>query len=903
MNEGSGLLWIALILTTGAVAALSAFVLTGTKTYRKLARILLVCGFIVLSATFFLMISYFLTSNMAVSYVYSNSRTDYPWYYKLAGAWAGDDGSLLLWSWLLSLCTLVFFMERKKDSPPRASFRSLTSVVLLVILAAFIFVLITADPFRPTAPMLLVSQGESNGLGMSPLLQTPLVIIHPPLEFAAYALLVVPFAGAAAYLLQGKGQWTRLTMQWTRAAWLFLTLAIIIGALWAYTVLGWGGYWAWDPVETTNLAVWLPLTALVHSALWNRRKAQYSRTAPMLAAAVFALALFATIETRTGIITSVHSFTGSIGAGNSLGDRLLAVLSAGGPVAVLFAIMAISLLATAALFMRHFIRLRHREGAVAGAMTYIPWIFLIAFALASIWAILDISGFTKTVLDLAGWLSLGYGALGLVILAGVFVGIPLLWMILTSPAGDESRGGLKEWVSDDGAMNVGLALFILWTLVTIALMIIGANALNPQDFEARLPYLLVPVGMALFAGLTWRFFTKEWTPYAILILGFAVIVSYAIFSSNVGAVYLPIVVGLAFAAGLRIYRTWTPALLTPRLRLAAMLILISLLLAFLMWGAGLSAVGIPFVFIPSSLGLSFACAFFSLATMILLAFAISRKDIRLWLASAIAGVALLGFLIGSVLSIVAIALILTSRREFAKGAEHRRISITSIIRGASPQLVHLGVALLVLGYAASTYFASEQQVMVHSGVPGYSSTSYKFSMLSSNAADTNGDGSYDVVSADVEVSRFDAHLFIITLKMSWRTEGVGYAHYLSDPAIHSGPTGDLYFIFLGFEAGGSQYLITDSQPALATNNTISAIAFQLRENPMMVPLWGGAWLMATGMVIRMWSERGLYRTERPEEILAPAAEPPKPRPPAAMSEDDYYKRLLEEELQTQEDPK
>ena len=128
-----------------------------------------------------------------------------------------------------------------------------------------------------------------------------LTVVHPPLEFASYAIIMIPFATAAAYLLSGKDKWIRNSMQWTRSAWLFLTLAPVIGALWSYTVLGWGGYWARNPEQTANLTIWLPLTVLVHAQLWNRRKGQFSHLAPALVSIVFALAIFATFETRTGI--------------------------------------------------------------------------------------------------------------------------------------------------------------------------------------------------------------------------------------------------------------------------------------------------------------------------------------------------------------------------------------------------------------------------------------------------------------------------------------------------------------------------------------------------------------------------------------------------------------------------
>jgi cytochrome c-type biogenesis protein CcmF len=298
MNEGSALLWISLILTVVSAASLSLHLLKGQRIARKLVQILLLVDFGVISAAFLLTVYYFLSSNMSIYYVLRESRTDYALQYKLAGAWAGDEGSLLLWTWLLSISALLFFMRRKNDSEDRARLKSLSSVI---VLAAFLCILLVSDPFSPTPPEYLANPSTASGLGLSPLLLTPLTVVHPPLEFASYAIITIPFATAAAYLLSGKDKWIRNSMQWTRSAWRFLTLAPVIGALWSYTVLGWGGYWARNPEQTANLTIWPPLTALVHAQLWNRRKGQFSHLAPALVSIVFALAMFATLETRTGI--------------------------------------------------------------------------------------------------------------------------------------------------------------------------------------------------------------------------------------------------------------------------------------------------------------------------------------------------------------------------------------------------------------------------------------------------------------------------------------------------------------------------------------------------------------------------------------------------------------------------
>ncbi len=895
-----------MILTAGAVGSNLMNYISRVETYKRLSRLLMIASFATVTFAFLLMVFYFLSSDMTIAYVHANSKMEYPWYYKLAGAWAGDDGSILFWTWLLSLVTLLFSFGRKNDSPGRARLRSLSTIYLHIFLAAMIVLLITADPFRATPPMFLVTQGEMTGRGMSPLLLTPLVIVHPPMEFAAFALIAVPFATALAHLSLGRSQWTRISMQWTRMAWFFLTMAMVIGALWAYIVLGWGGYWAWDPVETSNLVIWLPLTALVHSQLWNRRKGQFSHISPVLAGLAFAFTMLGTFETRTGVIVSVHSFSSPVGGiiANDLGARVLMVLKAGGAIPLFFMYMVVSLLITAALVMFYFIRLRLREDVVSRRIIVVGVAFLVIYTLAALWAVFDVEGLTKMMLDVSNAMSFGISSLGLMILAGIFIGIPLLWMIATSPMEDDPPKRLSDWISDDSIVNLALALFFLWTIVTIAIMIIGANALNPAEFESRLPFLLIPVGLMLFTGLTWRFFSKTWTPYALVILGFIIFLSFALFSSNFGALYFPLVLAIIFATGLRLYKTWAPGVLSFRLRIAAMLIFVSYILSFVMWSAGLIAIDVIVFAIHPTLEQAILLSTLSLAGLIILAYAISTRDARLWIGATLLSFALLGFVIGAVLSVIALVIILTSLMDLRPATGYRKASFTSIIRGASPQLIHLGVALLVLGYASSNYFAAEHLVTAPRGLTVTSFSGYQFNLTGSSGVDTDGDGLYERIIADVNVVKDGSPLFTMPLTLIWRTEAVNVPHYLPDPQIRSSPTSDLYFTFSSFAAGGTIYSINDESGLKSNSTALDSAVFIVRENPGMASLWGGAWLMAMGMVIRVWSERKLYgpdRTDPFEETWVVRPKIETAERPETREVDDNYRKLLEEELRKEDE--
>ncbi|MEE9151026.1 MAG: cytochrome c biogenesis protein CcsA, partial [Thermoplasmata archaeon] len=166
-----------------------------------------------------------------------------------------------------------------------------------------------------------------DGQGLNPLLQTPLMIVHPPIVFLAYGFLVICMASAMAYLICNDKDWVKLSMPWSRWGWLFLTLGIGIGGLWAYVVLGWGGYWAWDPVETSSILPWIILTAFLHAQLMNKRKGHYKFAAPALGIYSFVLVIFATFTTRAGgIWQSVHAF-GQADVEKSAFDRFIEVLT------------------------------------------------------------------------------------------------------------------------------------------------------------------------------------------------------------------------------------------------------------------------------------------------------------------------------------------------------------------------------------------------------------------------------------------------------------------------------------------------------------------------------------------------------------------------------------------------
>ncbi len=262
------------------------------------------------------MVIAFLGKDFTFLYVAENHSTDVSslaWLYTLSGLWAGREGSLLFWSWLLALfAAWVAYQRMDKTDELSNMGLAITNIVLSLFGIAMLFSE-PNNPFKPTPAEWLANGqlvGQAAGFGMNPLLQHWAMILHPPTLFIGYAGLTIPFAFAIAALIvnDSSKRWVEIVDRITVFAWLFLGAGIGLGSVWAYVVLGWGGYWAWDPVENASLLPWLTGVALIHSFTVYRRREGFKRWAVMSAAITFALVVLGTFITRSGIVQSVHAF-------------------------------------------------------------------------------------------------------------------------------------------------------------------------------------------------------------------------------------------------------------------------------------------------------------------------------------------------------------------------------------------------------------------------------------------------------------------------------------------------------------------------------------------------------------------------------------------------------------------
>jgi cytochrome c-type biogenesis protein CcmF len=270
-----------------------------------------------------------LSNDFALRYVAENSSRATPAFFKVLALWSADDGSLLLWNLVLAgyLAAVAFrFRRYRPETLPWA-------LVVMYGVAVF-YLLLVSGPSRPFATL---ASPPPDGRGPLPLLQNhPLMAVHPPFLYLGFVGFTVPFAFAMAGLLSGglSDRWASLTRRWTLAVWCFLTVGLLLGALWSYAVLGWGGYWAWDPVENAALLPWLVATAFLHSVMLQERRGMLKVWNLALAVGAFALTTFGTFLTRGSILSSVHTFAQSAVGPMYLGFLVLVLVGGFGLIAL-----------------------------------------------------------------------------------------------------------------------------------------------------------------------------------------------------------------------------------------------------------------------------------------------------------------------------------------------------------------------------------------------------------------------------------------------------------------------------------------------------------------------------------------------------------------------------------------
>ena len=268
-----------------------------------LARPLAFGLFCCVAGSFLLLMQAFIVNDFTVAYVVNNSNSQLPLYYRIAATWGAHEGSLLLWVLMLSGWTLAVAIFSR--TMPQDAIARVLAVMGMINVGFLLFIIFTSNPFTRTLPDYPI-----DGHDLNPMLQDIGLIFHPPLLYMGYVGFSVAFAFAIASLMTGRldTAWARWSRPWTLAAWLFLTIGIVLGSVWAYYELGWGGWWFWDPVENASFMPWLVGTALIHSLAVTEKRGSFKAWTVLLAITTFSLSLLGTFLVRSGVLVSVHAF-------------------------------------------------------------------------------------------------------------------------------------------------------------------------------------------------------------------------------------------------------------------------------------------------------------------------------------------------------------------------------------------------------------------------------------------------------------------------------------------------------------------------------------------------------------------------------------------------------------------
>jgi cytochrome c-type biogenesis protein CcmF len=323
-NIGYGALVITFIISLYGIGAALYGALRKAPTWVDSARNAMLLTFPLLTLSALSIIFLLVNGNYEVEYVASVTSNSMPMYLRVTALWGGQAGSLVFWTWLMAAFASAVTLrkwDRDREFLPWVIVVSLVTLSFFLILVIFVenpFARLWMTPFGQPVKAMFPPAGaellvQPDGRGLNPLLRHPGMIIHPPLLYLGFVSFVIPFAFAIAALVTGRtdDRWIRITRRWTLVAWLFLSLGLILGGRWAYDVLGWGGYWGWDPVEIAAFMPWLTGTAFLHSVMIQEKRGMLKRWNMVLIILTYDLVVFGTFLTRSGVLSSVHAFAQS----------------------------------------------------------------------------------------------------------------------------------------------------------------------------------------------------------------------------------------------------------------------------------------------------------------------------------------------------------------------------------------------------------------------------------------------------------------------------------------------------------------------------------------------------------------------------------------------------------------
>ena len=484
-------LWLACALALGAAAAAlwGRLRVSAWPAAARVERRLLATAAAIVGLAFLWLLGRFVAADVSIQYVFLYTSEALPLHWRVAGTWAGREGSLLLWSALVAAVAAVVGWRHAvvpaKDAEEERG-RTWTRLFLALFAAAFLAAVAAQKTFAPTPEFFL--QGRPGGNGLNPTLKSAFILIHPPLMFVAYALATVPAAAVLGHLASGTDRWGRIGLVWSRLDWLLYTFAMGLGGLWAYYTLGFGGYWAWDPVEVANLLPWLALTVFLHAQLHHARFGGYRIVGPFLGLMPFLLTIFSTVSTRSGLWVSVHAFTDPTNTFDpDAPARFLDILEVEPGLLVYLRLFLGTLGLGLALWC---IRLARDHGTMRRASLAIAAVLAAVGALGILAPRLALALMFEASWRLTGGRT-GIGLLALLFLACIAAALPALMAKDEGPA-RKRRLDLRS-LAAYSVVVLGLSL-----LVFFLLHVASANGWDTAFYEHRLPVLATPAILGLF---------------------------------------------------------------------------------------------------------------------------------------------------------------------------------------------------------------------------------------------------------------------------------------------------------------------------------------------------------------------------------------------------------------------
>ena len=855
-----------LLLLTASVGGAAATLVAALRWKRhpseaaaRLVRLALLATFASLTATLALLVAKFLLVDVSTYYVWRYTDAAHPWYYRLSGLWAGQPGTLVLWAWYAAGGLLVLHLRGKPDRESldaRALATGLVAILvgLLVVIALQQGLFDATSDYRvrsmpmgettmteyvyaPGTPGVTPADVAPQGLGLNPLLLTPFMVIHPWIEFAAYGMVTLLYGLLLAQLLTKDDGLTRTLLPLARATWIVYTTAIALGALWAYYTLSFGGFWAWDPVETANLLPWLALTAYLHVAPLQKRHSQASTLAPILGILAFLLTLLATFLTRSGVWNgSVHAFIteGDLDVTDA-GQRLATIIGQDRTMAQL-----LSLILGAAILVNIVLLHRERRARRAPVLTLV---LALQWALLA-WSALGPRSLLDATLLVARASPLGY-ALTTSLLAAIALLGPGAYLYLQGDDRDAPRRRLDH----RALLPAAAVTLLLIAAVSLVLLLRGVNGTQRIVYDQRAPLF----ALALSGLLTFHFLRKSLTTrQTILALGLAAVAGAAGARAwpeqPLVALAAPFVL-LALGSLLVAHERSAPPGATAAQRAARMLLTVAGILGFLTWAnppAELQLLAARVPIAPAFVIVGLAASAANLVAAALVANAAARGVAR---ALAVLGIAAYGGGIGALLSVVAIILVaLPSSRTM------RRPWRADVHRGALT-LLHASVLLAMVGYGLSTYLATEQvyttEAALELGQPSRFGA-YALTFTGSDGVDADGDGVYENVDVYILVHRGDELIGNATMSMFFVASK---EHYDPSTYVLRGTREDVYFN-ANFQNAHAMYSETDGWtrghgPTTEVHSAeISKLAMNVRVLPYTSLLWAGILLGILSMAAR-----------------------------------------------------